>query len=156
MKSKGISIRDNKSIGEITTLDFSLNDVLKLIKHAEELNWAILELEVTGGDLEKEKWAQLRQFETSEEKVTRIDWRDLCETSEKFWQIVWITIIGCEDPKLVKSYQNDFEMYEACDIVIEVVDGGAFEVFSHNHSLIKHIRETFKDTVLLEPDRKDL
>jgi len=113
-------------------------------------------IEVTGGDLEEKKWAQLRQFERSEESVTRIDWKDLCEASDKFWQIVWITIIGCKDPKLIKSYQNDFEMYEACDVVIEVVDGRAFEVFSHNHSLIEHIRETFKDTMLLEPNRKDL
>lgn len=156
MKSKGILIRDNKSVGEITTLDFSLSDVLKLIERAEELNWAILELEVTGGDLEEKKWAQLRQFETSEEKVTRIDWKDLCETSEKFWQIVWITIIGCKDPKSTKNYQNDFEMYEACDVVIEVIDGGAFEVFSHDHFLIKRIKKAFKDTMPLEPDRKDL
>ena len=52
-----------------------------------------------------------------------------------------------------RSYFNaDFEMYENCEIVIEVIDGGCCEVFSHNHTFINVLQKSFKETEFLSPD----
>jgi len=156
MKPKGILIKDEKKINGITVLDFSINDVFDLIDYGSDLNWAILDLEVTGGDLGEKKWKQLMHFETSKEGITQIAWNDIKETSKKFQQIIFITLIGCKNPKLIKNYKNNSDMYKNCDIVIEVIDGGIFEVFSHDHALIDRLEKHFKDTEILAPDEQEI
>ncbi|QVL57758.1 MAG: hypothetical protein KFB93_01395 [Simkaniaceae bacterium] len=150
MKSKGVRIRDGMPDDD-EILGVSPKDILKYINFGNELHWAILEIEATG-DLGEKKWKELHQCETSDEKMTRISWNDLKDTSKKFRQVIWFTAIGCKDPADVKFYKEDVEMYESCDIVVQVFDGECCEVFSKDHDLIDRLAKKFKDTEFLTPD----
>jgi len=149
MKSKGIRIRDGRPDDD-EILGVSPINILELLDNNNKLNWAILELEATG-DLLEEKWTELEQFETSD-TGTLITWDDLKETSGKFWQVIWMTIIGCKDKKNLRFYDTSFEMYESCEVVIEIFDGSCCEVFSHDRSLIERLAKKYKEIELLEPD----
>lgn len=151
MKSKGIRISDSKPLSKISVLNVSPIDILEFIDYGQDLKWAILDLEATG-DLGKDKWDQLAQFDISKGKVTEIEWKDLVDTSKKFEQVIWMTIIGSKNQENLHQYSLDFAMYEFCEIVIEIVDGGCCEVFSHDHQLIDKIAKKFKDVEFLSPD----
>ena len=45
-------------------------------------------------------------------------------------------------------------MYNICDIVIEMIDGGFWEIFSRDLDLISKLKEKFKETELLKPNFK--
>ena len=52
----------------------------------------------------------------------------------------------------MRRYNNDQEMYETCDIVIEMVDCGYWEIFSKDEQLINRLAAKFKETQFLESD----
>ena len=60
-----------------------------------------------------------------------------------------IIVIGSKDKDSLHRYDNDQEMYESCDIVIEMVDSNFWEVFSKDPSLIARLKAKFKETELL-------
>lgn len=150
MKSKGIRISDTEKWGTGTILGVSPIDILEMIDDNNNMKWAILELEATG-DLGEKKWEQLDGIQESERGYW-IEWKDLKDISKKFWQVIWMTIIGSKDEKNLHFYESGFTMYESCEIVIEIIDGGYCEVFSHDHQLIDKIAKKFKDIEYLEPD----
>ena len=101
---------------------------------------------------EGQTYEELEKEVNDSENGLLINWNDLEILSRKFQQIIWITIIGSRDKELFRYYQNDKEMYETCDIVIEMIDGGYWEVFSKDTSLINGLVAKFKDIKLLETD----
>ncbi len=46
-------------------------------------------------------------------------------------------------------------MYETCDIVIEMIDGGGWEVFSQNLDLIELLSSRYRDVEFLDADFQD-
>ena len=86
-----------------------------------------------------------------------IEWENLCALSKKFWQVIWITIIGCKNSENIRKYSSDLEMYEFCDFVIEIIDGGCCEVFSNDNEFIKRLQKKYSETELLSTtwDEKD-
>lgn len=81
-----------------------------------------------------------------------IDWNDLNILSKKFYQIIDVTIIGSRDKNLLHRYENDKDMYKTCDIVIEMIDSGYWEVFSNDEEFINRLVLKFKNITFLESD----
>jgi hypothetical protein len=154
MRSKGIRINDAASWGDGEILGVTPSDILEFINYGDQLHWAILELEATG-DLGEKKWEQLEHYKTSQQG-TQISWDDLYATCKKFEQVIWITIIGSKNEKNLRFYNSDLEMYESCEIVIELIDSSYCEVFSHDHALIDRLEKHFKDTEILAPDEREI
>lgn len=148
MKSKGIRIEDNS---ESHAMSIGLHEILKEID-GNAYHWSILEIEAWGSLGEGQTYEELEKEVNDSENGLLINWNDLEILSRKFQQIIWITIIGSRDKELLRYYQNDKEMYETCDIVIEMIDGGYWEVFSKDTSLINGLAAKFKDIKLLETD----
>ena len=151
MKSKGIRIRDGRPDDD-EILGVSPINILELLDNNNKLNWAILELEATGDLGNNRPIPKFRDAIENSERGYWIGWDDLKETSGKFWQVIWMTIIGCKDKKNLRFYDTSFEMYESCEVVIEIFDGSCCEVFSHDRSLIERLAKKYKDIELLEPD----
>ncbi len=152
MRSKGIRISDGKPLIGGEMLAVSPIDILELIEGGDDLNWALLELDASG-DLGQDKPIPLFESKIREsEKGLLISWEELYSTSKKFSQVIWITIIGCKEQASIKRYKTDLEMYESCDIVIQIIDGGCCEVFSKDHYFIDRLEENFKKTEILSPD----
>ena len=63
--------------------------------------------------------------------------------AKKFKQIVDIVLVGCINKDLIKRYDTDEEMYEACDSVIVMFDSSYWEVFTKDKSLIERWAKKF-------------
>jgi len=76
----------------------------------------------------------------------------LLKISEKIFQEIEVLIIGCKMAENLHRYEEDQKMYEICDIVIEMIDGSFWEVFSYDISWINDLEKKYKQIEFLKPD----
>lgn len=150
MKTKGIRILDD--IDNVISVKFF--DILKEIENGNSYHWAILFLWGVGDLGEDKSMVEFENQINHSERGLFISWDDMCTLSTKFHQIIDILIIGCVDKNLLRRYENDQEMYETCDIVIEMFDSSFWGVFSKNDNLIDRLAVKFKEVKFLESDFK--
>ncbi|NGX46643.1 MAG: hypothetical protein K1000chlam3_00003 [Chlamydiae bacterium] len=146
--SKGIRILDKKN----RIVSVELQDILKEINYGGQLEWSILYLQTTGNLGEGRSMPVFEQQIIDAEKGLFITWKELNDLSQKFWDLMDIIIIGCKDRSSLRRYEKDQEMYETCDITIEMVDSGYWEVFAENEELINKFAKKFKEVEFLEAD----
>lgn len=148
MKSQGIRIEDSKNgLGCI-----DLIEILKEIKNKNILYWSILFMDAMGNLGDEKSIPEFENQIRESEKGIFLSWNELYDMATKLEQIIDITIIGCNDIESIRRYDVEQEMYESCDIVIEMIDSGCWEVFSKDESLINRLVAKFKDTKLLRTD----
>lgn len=148
MKSRGIRIEDEAN----GVISVELSQILEEIHDGSAFYWSILFFEgigcLEGGgsvlDLENKIYKSERGF--------FINWSDLNTLFEKLHQIIWVILIGCKDESLLRRYETDQEMYETCDVYIEMHDSSFWEVFSKDESLIERLAAKFKKIEFLETD----
>ncbi len=150
MKTQGIRILDNKN--EIVSV--KLSDILDVISYGELFNWSILYSYVILKPNQGITIFELEEKTNNSENGYKVSWEQLKQLAEKNHQAIDITLIGCNNDKLLHRYEDDKEMYETCDIVIEMIDGGFWEIFSRDFDLISKLKEKFKETELLKPNFK--
>jgi hypothetical protein len=150
MKMVAMGIRILDEIGGVISVN--LPDILQEIGHGNSFYWSILYLYSMGHLGEGQSIPVFEEKILNSEKGLLISWEDLNSLSKKFYQIFDITLIGCRDIDLIKRYQNDEEMYNACDIAIEMIDSGCWEVFSKDRHLIYKLVNKFKEIEFLEPN----
>ncbi len=130
----------------------NLSDILDEIKNGDNYYWSILDLDASG-DLGEGK--SIPEFENKISKSERgffIKWDELVQLSKKFDRIISICIIGSKDENLLRFYDDDRQMDEMCDIVIEMIDGWFWEVFSIDEQLIQRLASKFPKVKLLDSD----
>lgn len=137
MESKGIRVY----VKQNDTVRVELSDILKEVQNGDRFYWSILEIEASGYLGEGRTYKQLEEEVNDSTNGFYITWDDLNSLSKKFNQVVWITIIGCEDKNLLRCYANDQEMYSTCDFVIVMFDGWFFEIFTKEKSLIDQLKK---------------
>lgn len=126
MRTKGIRIYD--SVGEVVRV--TLPVILEEVENGNLYHWSILFLDAMG-DLGEDKSIPVFQEQIYEsEKGFFIGWQELDDLSKKFYQVIDIDLLGCKDISLTKRYKSDREMYETCDIVIQMIDSSYWEIFS--------------------------
>jgi hypothetical protein len=76
----------------------------------------------------------------------------LINFSKKIFQEIEVLIIGCKIKENLHRYKEDQEMYENCDVVIEMIDGGFWEVFSKNKNLIDQLTKRYEKVDFLTSD----
>ena len=148
MTTKGIRILDKKN--RIVWVE--LPDILKEISNGNSLHWSILYLYATGHLGANQAMPVFEQQIRESEKGLLISWEELNGLSQKFWDLMDITLIGCKDRNLLRRYETDQKMYEVCDIVIEMIDSSYWEVFSKDEELINKLAVKFKEIEFLKPD----
>ena len=148
MKTQGIRILDNKN--EIVSV--KLLDILDVISYGELFNWAILYSYVILKPNQRINILELEEKINNSKNGYKVSWEKLKQLAEKIHQEIDIIIIGCKNKENLHKYREDQEMYESCDIVIEMIDSGYWEVFSKDKTLIDKLAKKFKDTKFLEPN----
>ena len=149
METKGIRISDGDKVLEPT-----LSDILEVITDGDVFYWSILFLD---GAPNPDQGCFLAEYErkiNNSENGVLIKWEEVITLSSKFFQMFETLILGCKDPKLLRRYKKEEEMYKACDIVIDLVDCVCWEVFSKDKELINRLASKFKEIEFLEPDFK--
>lgn len=149
MITKGLRILD-RTENEIVAVD--LPDILTEIDHGETFHWSILYLQAQGhlGGGESMPIFEKKIIDSRDGFI--ISWNELNDLSKKFWQIMDILLIGCKDQANLHRYEKDQDMYEMCDITIEMVDSGYWEVFSLDEQLTKKLMKKFRDIKPLYSD----
>ena len=147
MKTKGIRISDAKDDKCIP-----LSELLENIPNEKQFFWALLWLDVTPLKNEGKYLIALEKKTNQSENGLFLAFESLLEISKKVFQEINVTIIACKAKESLYRYKEDQEMYEACDIVIEMVDGGFWEVFSKNVEWINQLAKKFKDVEFLTSD----
>ena len=61
-------------------------------------------------------------------------------------------IIACKVKEHLHRYKEDQRMYENCDIVVEMIDGGSWEIFSKNTPWIDRLAKKYNQVEFLKPD----
>ncbi len=148
MKTFGIRILDNKD----NVVSVTLSQILKEITKGEEFSWAILYIDIILKPNSEIPIIHLEKQINYSQNGYKIKWKKLTQLAKKIHQEIDITIIGCQNKENLHKYREDQEMYESCDIVIEMIDSGYWEVFSKDKTLIDKLAKKFKDTQFLEPD----
>jgi hypothetical protein len=146
MNSKGIRILDKKN----STVTVELTDIFHEILDGDALNWSILYFYGTGHLKNGTSIPAFEEETNRSEKGLLINWKDLNLLAINLWDIFDSLIIGCRKQEMISRYTNDQEMYESCDIVIEMVDSSYWEVFSKDEDLINRLAAKFKEVKLLQ------
>ena len=148
MTSQGIRIFDKKN--GLGFVDF-LN-ILKEIPNGNVFHWSILFMDVIGDLGEGKSIPEFEKKIFESKNGFFIDWENLNSLAKKCEQIIDISIIGCKDVNLLQRYENEQEMYETCDIVIEMINSVCWEIFSKDKELINRLAIKFKKIQFLEPN----
>ena len=146
MNSKGIRIPDKKN----HVICVTLSNILDEINNGNSLYWSVLFLEASG-DFEDAISTPLNEEQIRmSEKGLFLTWLDLNILSKKIDQTIWLTLIGCKNKNNACRYKEDQDMYETCDITIEMIDSWYWEVFSKDETLINRLAAKFENTKFLE------
>ncbi len=122
--------------GEENGQEIKLLDVLKEIHNGKSFHWALLHLEAKGFN-EKIK----------EQPLT---WQELHSLVYKLKQIYRILLIGSTDQSVLHRYTSEKEMYEACDIVVDLIEGAFGDIFSKDSELIDRLTAKFEEVEFLD------
>ncbi len=129
-----------------------LAELLTNISDLSHLNWSLLWFDVTPIENQGRFIIDLTKKVNSSEQGFPCTFESLLEYSKKIFQEIEVLIIGCESQENLHRYKDDQKMYETCSIVIEMIDGGFWEVFSKNANLIDKLSKKYKDIEFLPPD----
>ena len=148
MTSKGIRILDKNN----RVVCVKLSDILGEIQDENAFHWSILHLYASGNLGEGKSIPIFQKQIYNSENGLFIEWNDLKLLSTKFYEIIDMLIIGCSNKNALHRYNRDQEMYETCDIVIEMFDSCYWEVFSKDETLINKLTKKFKKVEFLKTD----
>lgn len=146
MNIYGICISDKNEYYLIVTLQ----DILSEISEGEKYTWAILFLDGITKKSQEITIVELKEAIKNSNSCLIMNWKELFELSNVFYQLYDATIIGCLDYKNIQKYRTEELMYKSCDIVIELIDSNFWEVRSKDPNLIKRYSSKFKETKPLE------
>ena len=145
MKTAGIRILDkNKRVVSV-----KLQDILEEVHHGELFHWSILSFEGSGHLKDGKSIPVFRKEIRESERGLLVKWDELIALASTFWEVEDMLIIGCKDPTLISQYEEEKDMYDTCDIVINMFDSCYWEVFSKDKAFILRLATKFKDIKFL-------
>ncbi len=124
-----------------------LPDVLKAVNCGENLHWGFLPIFDPMGVHEqnaRKVSAEVRK-QIFEKGLAIINWNELMVLASGVCQFFDLVLIGCQDPKNLKPYQNDDEMIKSCDIAIVMFDTSRWEISCKDEKQMQNFLDTFKD-----------
>lgn len=145
MKTTGIRISDENNI-----LNITLSDILEEVSNSDSLHWDILFLDGMPNPGNPGLIDECEQKINQSKNGLLVSIAELNLVSNKFFQIYETTILGCMDERFLVRYSKEEEMYNTCDIVIELIDCSFWEVYSKDHNLVDKLIKKFKKSEVLK------
>jgi hypothetical protein len=143
-----IKSQDNQGTAVI-----ELIDLLKLInKDRQQLVWSILDLEAVG-DI-SEIWE--RGILDLEENIKYLyqgyilSWQMLVLLAQKFDDVINTVIVGCHEVTQIPSLIPDSNIYNPCEIVLELIDSSVWRIYAKDERLLQHLHHEFSSDTKLE------
>lgn len=126
------------------SVDIELSDLLGKFDGSRYF-WAILFLEATGNIGEDKSVPELEEEIAGSERGWRMSWEDLTVFSKQLHQTIDIVLIGCKEEHGIQRFDDDKDMYAACDIVVERVDSSYWLIHSKEKSIADRVRSLLAD-----------
>lgn len=145
MRFRGIRISDGR--GEV--LGPTLRDILLEMEEEVSLHWCLLFIDGTPAKGQGEFLENYRPQVNASPNGIIVSWQELLTLSDKFFQMFETIILGCKKQETLHRYQDDQEMYNSCDVVIELVDCAFWEVYAKKPKIIRRLQSKFKEIELL-------
>ena len=115
----------------------SFNDLVSHIK-GEKYNWSMLYIEAKG-NLGDQSMIEFEKKIYNSEKGVAMNWKEVIDISSKIEDTVDLLLIGCKDVRTINKFENDKDMYQKCDVVIEMIDSSYWLIHSNNEDIINNI-----------------
>jgi hypothetical protein len=147
MKSKGIEISDAKGT---VCIDFS--EIISELSGGDTYYWSILFLWSIAKETSQVVFPCFQSGIFRFSRGLFVIWEDINMLARDSEQIIDLILIGSKDQNLLQRYEDDQEMFETCDIVLELVDGGFWIIFSKDEQFISRLANKFKEIKFLETD----
>lgn len=145
MKTNGIRILD----GNNDVLEATLADILQELPNGNSYNWLILFLDGTPRPGQGHYLTDYEKKINQSENGLLINWKDLIKLSDKFSQMFEAIILGCKNIKHLRRYEKEEEMYQTCDIVLDLIDCAFWEVYSKDRTFLDKLKEKFREIEVL-------
>ncbi|MBS0625366.1 MAG: hypothetical protein JSS32_04880 [Verrucomicrobia bacterium] len=126
-----------------------LSEILESIPNPEQYGWALLWFDVNSLTGYGE---HLWKFRETGQNGLIVDFGQLIELSCKIFQEIDVLLIGCRNKACLHRYKSDREMYETCDVVIEMIDGGFWEIFGKDTRWIDQLSKKYQRIEFLKSD----
>lgn len=120
--------------------------------NGSKLNWALLWLDVMPKREYGEYIIDLEPKINKSPNGLSCSWDFLLELAPKFYQEIDLLMIGSKSIQNLHRYKDAQEMYETCDLVVQMIDGGFWEIFSSDPQLIAKLKTQFQETEPLDVD----
>jgi len=127
----------------------SLLDILSGLE-GDSLKWSLLSLWATGDLGEGKSIPDLENTIAESPRGILLSFDELKKLSGCFDQVMDTLIIGCSSLENIARYDNEQEMFAACDVVIEMDDSTSWIIHSHDRKLIEQITSKFKNSEIAE------
>lgn len=124
-----------------------LRDIVKLIKAGDQLFWAVLDFDALDYQGEAQPISINLRSNIYEKKTIPISWSEINILSQGVGQFIDLIIIGSQDPKKLKNYEHDDEMFKECDIVIIMFDTSWWEIGCKDSNQMDIFIKNFKNEI---------
>lgn len=142
---------------KIEILDFSnsftfkptLSEVLNLINgECKNLKFSIYDLWGMGYNLNKYNSAEeIENTIKNSPSGLKLNWNELKSFSNDFEQIIDFIAVGCNLSDEIPKFKNITDLYQKCELVIDINDGTTFTLITTNKSLKDKIIKTYKHNI---------
>lgn len=141
--TKGIRISDGDEVLSVT-----LTDILQEIQ-GKDLFWAILFLDgIWNKDADFPEGYQ-EKINHSKNGISTTQ-SELEKLSGAFFQMYETVVVASKNKEALRRYESDYEMFESCDITIDLVDCAFWVVFSKDKNLLESLKNEFTETEELD------
>jgi len=115
-------------------------DLLTILKSIDGKNfsWCVLYIWATGHLGEKKNILELEEEVNNSDNGLVIEWNELMSLAQKLDQINELLIIASKDYGKIHRYKNDEDMYNTCDIIIEMDDSTTWNIFLNDVDLLNY------------------
>ncbi|WP_445453147.1 hypothetical protein [Flavobacterium sp. 25HG05S-40] len=136
---------------EVTVLKVTLADILKCISEPDFYKWKILWFEgIWNLD---ESILDFEDTINNSENGVSYNFTDLLILSNNINQIMEIILVGDKDMDKLVRYQEDVEMYENCEMVLELVDSSYWEINTSNAKFSDNLIKSFENVEVVTQNK---
>jgi hypothetical protein len=118
-----------------------LKEILKGISDGASLFWAILYLDAVG-DVDENQ--SIVDIEKEIQQNPFISWDRITWLAKQHLDIIDITLIASTNCSFLHQYATSEEMYQSCDLVIELFDSSYWQIITHRDEEIEYFATQFK------------
>lgn len=142
---KQITISDKEGIACV-----GLSKILEAIPQKEDYYWSIISSDVTPVPESAKDIIEIEKKIDQSKIGIQVSLEELISFAKKIYQEIDLSIVGYEDKSALIQYENYEDIYEICDLIIEMIDCGFWIVRAKDIRIIDCLAEKFDEIEVVD------